>query len=106
MDLDGRTGCQGAETSDSMGQEQAEAPGADGIPQTGSGQSGQDLPLEDVIAQVEYCIEQLENPQLPLEESFRYYEEGVRKLKMCNAKVSQIEQKMQVINAKGELEDF
>ena len=60
--------------------------------------------LEDLLAQVEKCIEMLENSQISLEDSFRFYEEGVRKLKMCNSKVAQIEQKMMVINGQGELE--
>ncbi len=44
----------------------------------------QELRLEDVLAQVEQCIAQLENPQISLEDSFRFYEEGIRKLKICN----------------------
>lgn len=62
--------------------------------------------LEDVLAQVEHCVSQLENPQISLEDAFHYYEEGIRKLRTCNDKVVQIEHKMQVINSKGELEDF
>jgi len=58
-----------------------------------------DLKLEDLLGQ-------LENPQISLEDSFRYYEEGIRRLKMCSSKVAQIEQKMLVINSQGELEDF
>ena len=61
---------------------------------------------KDMLAQVEYCIEQLENPQISLEDSFRYYEEGIRRLKECSGKVEQIEQKMMVINRQGELEEF
>ena len=68
--------------------------------------SRHDLKLEDLLAQVEQCIGQLENPQISLEDSFRYYEEGIRRLKMCSSKVAQIEQKMLVINSQGELEDF
>lgn len=65
-----------------------------------------ELPLEELLAQVNDCISQLENPQISLEESFRNYEEGIRKLKVCNEKVTQIEKKMQVMNQQGELEDF
>lgn len=62
--------------------------------------------LDELLAQVEECIGQLENPQISLEDSFRFYEQGVRKLKLCNEKVAQIEQKMLVVNGQGELEDF
>lgn len=80
-----------------------------GIGQEGSGQADAaagDLQLEDLLTQVEQCIEQLENPQISLEDSFRYYEEGIRKLKLCSSKVAQIEQKMMVINSQGDLEIF
>lgn len=62
--------------------------------------------LEDVIAQVEQCIAQLEDPQVSLEDSFRYYEQGVAKLKICNEKVEQIEKKMLMISSQGELVAF
>lgn len=62
--------------------------------------------LEDVIAQVEQCITRLEDPQVSLEDSFRYYEQGIAKLKLCNEKVEQIEKKMLMINSQGELENF
>lgn len=66
----------------------------------------EELRLEELLSQVHNCISQLENPQISLEDSFRYYEEGVRTLKLCNDKVVQIEQKMQVINSQGGLDDF
>lgn len=62
--------------------------------------------LEDVIAQVEQCITRLEDPQVSLEDSFRYYEQGIAKLKLCNEKVEQIEKKMLMINSQGDLENF
>lgn len=62
--------------------------------------------LEDVLAQVEQCIAQLEDPQVSLEDSFRYYEQGVAKLKICNEKVEQIEKKMLMISSQGKLVAF
>ncbi len=64
------------------------------------------LRLEEILSQVEHCINQLEDPQISLEDSFRYYEEGIRKLKLCNDKVARIEQRMMVINSQGELEPY
>lgn len=78
---------------------QAEPAGTENEPE-------EELKLEDLLKQVEYCIGQLENPQISLEDSFRYYEEGIKKLKACNGKVGQIEQKMLVIGSQGQLEEF
>ena len=66
----------------------------------------ENLRMEDVLAQVERCIAQLEDPQISLEDAFRYYEEGVRKLKICNQKADQIEKNMLVLSERGELEEF
>ena len=66
----------------------------------------QGLPLEELFVQVEQCIAQLENPQISLEDAFRHYEEGIKKLRACNEKVDQIEKKMMFVNSQGELEDF
>lgn len=68
--------------------------------------SKNDVPLEEVLSAVEQCIGQLEDPQISLENAFRYYEEGIRKLRLCNEKVDQIEKKMLAINSQGELEAF
>ncbi len=62
--------------------------------------------LEDILSQVEHCIARLEDPQASLEDSFRYYEQGVAKLRLCNEKVEQIEKKMLMINGQGELVAF
>lgn len=70
------------------------------------GSAEENVPLEEVLVQVEQCIAQLEDPQISLEDSFRCYEEGIRKLKICNEKVDQIEKKMLMINEHGELEEF
>lgn len=66
----------------------------------------EELPLEELFVQVEQCIAQLENPQVSLEDAFRYYEKGVQKLRACNEKVDQIEKKMLLMNSQGELEEF
>ena len=89
--------------SEQSGKEESQINGAD-AERNEEASDGQRL--EDVLLEVEKCILQLENPQISLEDSFRYYEEGVRKLKLCNEKVAQIEQKMLVIGAQGELEEF
>ena len=52
--------------------------------------------LEDNFAELEISLEQ----------SFLLYQSGVEKLKECNVMLDTVEKKMQILNAKGELEDF
>ena len=62
-------------------------------------EDGEGLSLEEMLTQVEACITALENPEISLEDSFHWYEEGVKKLHQCKEKVAQIEQKMIVLNS-------
>ena len=51
-------------------------------------------------------LKQMEQPEISLEQSFLLYQSGVEKLKECNVMLDTVEKKMQILNAKGELEDF
>lgn len=62
--------------------------------------------LEELFVEAEELIKELESPELPLEEAFVKYEEGMKLIKACNEKIDVIEKKMQVINSEGEAEDF
>ena len=48
----------------------------------------------------------MEEPQIGLDESFRLYQDGVKKLRECNQMLDTVEKKMQVIREEGQLEDF
>ena len=67
--------------------------------------------LEDIMVMAEDMIKydilkQMEQPEISLEQSFLLYQSGVEKLKECNVMLDTVEKKMQILNAKGKLEDF
>lgn len=62
--------------------------------------------LEDNFAELEDILKQMEQPEISLEQSVLLYQSGVEKLKECNVMLDTVEKKMQILNAKGELEDF
>ena len=66
----------------------------------------QNVSLEETFEQVETIIKQLESPEVTLDDSFRLYQAGVEKLKMCNLLLDTVEKKMQVMQADGSLADF
>ena len=66
----------------------------------------QELSLEEAFARLDELVEKLEDRDVPLEESFQIYKEGMYLLKSCNEKIDKVEKKMQQINAEGTLEDF
>ncbi|MCI8634178.1 MAG: exodeoxyribonuclease VII small subunit [Eubacterium sp.] len=63
------------------------------------------LKLEELFAEIEDILEQMDDKEISLEKSFLLYEEGMKKLKQCNDKIDQVEKKMQVISEQG-LEEF
>ena len=69
-------------------------------------QTNQNVSLEETFEQIETIIKQLENPEVTLDDSFRLYQAGVEKLKMCNLLLDTVEKKMQVMQADGSLADF
>ena len=69
-------------------------------------QTNQNVSLEETFEQIETIIKQLERPEVTLDDSFRLYQAGVEKLKMCNLLLDTVEKKMQVMQADGLLADF
>ena len=59
------------------------------------------LKLEELFAEIEDILEQMDDKEISLEKSFLLYEEGMKKLKQCNDKIDQVEKKMQVISEQG-----
>lgn len=53
--------------------------------------------LEDNFNSLEKCIDQLENEELPLEEAFKIYEQGMKLLAECNKDIDNVEKKLVVL---------
>lgn len=62
--------------------------------------------LEETFAKIESIIEQMERPQVSLDESFQLYQQGIGELKTCNELLDEVEKKMQVLTADGSLEEM
>lgn len=62
--------------------------------------------LEETFQEIEAIIEKMQNREVTLEDSFALYEQGIRKLKLCNEKIDNVEKKMLLLNEQGELENF
>lgn len=62
--------------------------------------------LEEAFGQLEDIIQQLESPEISLEASFKQYESGMELLKKCNQQIDKVEKKIQILNEKGETDEF
>lgn len=64
--------------------------------------SSEDLTLQELFAQLEQVIHDMEEKEISLEESFRLYHRGMDMLKTCNEKIDRVEKKMMVLDSEGE----
>lgn len=62
--------------------------------------------LEELFAEAEDLIGRMEEPDLSLEDAFEAYAQGMKIIRACNSRIDQVEQKMLMMNAEGELEPF
>ena len=69
-------------------------------------EDGEACSLEELFAEAEALIGHMEEPDLPLEEAFAAYEQGMKIIRVCNSRIDQVEQKMLVMNEEGELAPF
>ncbi|GFI65008.1 exodeoxyribonuclease 7 small subunit [Lachnospiraceae bacterium] len=64
------------------------------------------LSLEENFDRLEETIEKLEQEDLPLEEAFRAYSEGMAILKQCNDQIDKVEKQVLRLSEEGRLEAF
>ncbi|MCM1214775.1 MAG: exodeoxyribonuclease VII small subunit [Lachnospiraceae bacterium] len=62
--------------------------------------------LEENFARLEDTMEQLEREDIPLEEAFRAYSQGMAILKQCNDQIDRVEKQVLKLNEDGQLEEF
>ncbi len=57
--------------------------------------------LEEVFEQLDQIVEQLEDTNISLENSFALYHQGMKLLKVCNDKIDTVEKKMLMLDENG-----
>ncbi len=62
--------------------------------------------LEENFEGLEEIIEKLESDDLPLEDAFKAYSDGMKLLKICNDQIDRVEKQVLKITEEGQLEAF
>ena len=57
--------------------------------------------LEEMFEQLDAILENMEDPELSLEDAFSLYEQGIKKIQNCNQKLDMVEKKMLQIAEDG-----
>jgi exodeoxyribonuclease VII small subunit len=65
-----------------------------------------EMGLEERFAAIELILDQMEDENVTLDESFELYKKGMEQMKATNQALDQIEKAMLVMNESGELEEF
>ncbi|MCM1570107.1 MAG: exodeoxyribonuclease VII small subunit [Roseburia sp.] len=69
-------------------------------------QEDKEVSLEQNFARIEELLEQLSAEDIPLEQAFTIYSEGMNVLKRCNEQIDRVEKKVMKLNEEGELEEL
>lgn len=62
--------------------------------------------LEENFARLEEIIAKLEDDDIPLEEAFQAYSQGMTVLKQCNDQIDRVEKQVLKLTEEGQLEEF
>ena len=65
-----------------------------------------EMGLEERFAAIELILDQMEDENVTLDESFELYKKGMEQMKAANQALDQIEKAMLVMNESGELGEF
>ena len=65
-----------------------------------------EMGLEERFAAIELILDQMEDENVTLDESFELYKKGMEQMKAANQALDQIEKAMLVMNESGELAEF
>lgn len=64
------------------------------------------ITIEEAFENLDDILEQLEDRDITLEDSFKKYNKGMELLKYCNDKIDTVEKQMLQIDDNGELNEF
>lgn len=62
--------------------------------------------LEASFEELEQIIEQLEDPDVSLDDSFKLYNAGMKLLKSCNDSIDKVEKKILILGEEGETNEL
>lgn len=62
--------------------------------------------IEENLTELDRIAAQMSDPDVSLEDSFRLYEEGVRRIKDCNQMITSVRQKVEKLEKDGTVTDF
>ena len=56
-----------------------------------------EIKFEKALARLEEIVQKLEKGDLPLEQSLKLFEEGIRLSRICNTRLEEVERKVEIL---------
>ncbi len=66
----------------------------------------QEISFEEALSKLEDAVNKLENGEIKLDEAFTMFEQGIKYAKICEEKLTEVEEKVAKIMKDGQEEDF
>jgi exodeoxyribonuclease VII small subunit len=66
----------------------------------------ENINIENLLKELESIVAKMEDDNLNLEDSLKSYEKGITLVKSAQESLKKIEQRVQILSQKNELEDF
>lgn len=64
------------------------------------------MKLEESFDKLNKIMEELEKPEISLEDSFALYQEGMKLLKVCNDSIDKVEKDLIILSESGETNEL
>jgi exodeoxyribonuclease VII small subunit len=64
------------------------------------------MKLEESFEKLNHILEELEKPEVTLEDSFTLYQEGMKLLKSCNDSIDKVEKELIILSESGEANEL
>lgn len=64
------------------------------------------LSLEEALMKLEETVNQLQQEEVSLEESFQLYKQGMDYVKLCSETIDRVERKVLLLNQEGNLDEL
>jgi len=61
-----------------------------------------ELKFEEMMGKLEEIVDSLESGDMPLDESLKKYEEGVKLLRLCRKRLDETKRKVEILVKKGD----
>lgn len=65
-----------------------------------------EIKLEESFDKLNHILEELEKPEISLEDSFTLYQEGMKLLKTCNDSIDKVEKELIILSENGEANEL